>query len=58
MVGVECLIPRMVSAGINYGLASPSDAADDPADLVMRDLGPFLYDYMSLLLNCCWLDLV
>jgi hypothetical protein len=47
MVGVGCLIhviPSMVSAGINYGLASPPHDADKPADLVLRNLGPFLYD--------------
>jgi hypothetical protein len=27
-VGVGCLIPSMVSAGINYDLASPPRAAD------------------------------
>jgi hypothetical protein len=47
MVGVGCLIPSMVSAGITYRLASPPQAADEPADLVMRNLGPFLYDCMS-----------
>jgi hypothetical protein len=47
MVGVGCLIPRMVSAGINYGLASPPHASDEPADLVMRNLGLFLNDFMS-----------
>jgi hypothetical protein len=47
MVGVGCLIPIMMSAGINYGLASPPNAADEHADLVMRNLGPFLYDCMS-----------
>jgi hypothetical protein len=46
MVGVGFLIPSMVSAGINYGLESPPHAADEPADLVMRNLGPFLYDCM------------
>jgi hypothetical protein len=47
MVGVRCLIPSMVSAGINYCLASPPHAADEPADLVIRNLGTFLYDFMS-----------
>jgi hypothetical protein len=32
---------------INYGLASPPHAADEPADLVMRNLGSFLYVCMS-----------
>jgi hypothetical protein len=30
MVGVGCLIPSMVSAGINYGLASPPHNAAEP----------------------------
>jgi hypothetical protein len=47
MVGVGCLIPSMVSAGTNYGLAWAPHAADEPADLVMRNLGLFLYDCMS-----------
>jgi hypothetical protein len=46
MFGVACLIPR--STDINNGLASPPYAAvDEHADLVMRNMGPFLYDCMS-----------
>ena len=37
----------MVSEGINYGLESPPHAADESADLMMRNLGPFLYECMS-----------
>jgi hypothetical protein len=47
MVGVGRLIPSMVSAGINYGLELPPHAADETADLVMRNQGPFLNDCMS-----------
>jgi hypothetical protein len=47
MVGVGCLIPSMMSAGIKYGLGSPLHAAYEHADLVIRNLGPFLYDCMS-----------
>ena len=46
MVDIGCLIPSMVYAGIYYGLASPPHAADEPADVMMRNLGPFLYE--------CW----
>ena len=41
------IIPSMVSAGINCGLASPPHAADKPEDHMMRNLGPFLYECMS-----------
>jgi hypothetical protein len=45
MVGVGCLIPSIVSADISYGLASAPQ--DEPADLVMKNPGPFLYAIMS-----------
>jgi hypothetical protein len=47
IVGVRCSIPSMMSLSINYGLASPLNAADEPVNLVMKNPGPFLYDCMS-----------
>jgi hypothetical protein len=47
MVGGKCLIPSMVSAGINNGLASPPHASDKPENIVIRNRGPFHYDCMS-----------